>query len=110
MQLGIVGSKSRICLDVSNWCESISNCYASSFLGFNEPDLPESHEGNYISPYDAVNLWKPYIQPIKASCGTALDAPAVTNEVGCGWATDWFSQFFDNCQSPDCLFDFIPFH
>ena len=87
-----------------------SNCYAKKFLGFNEPDLPASHGGDYIAPYDASVLWKQYIQPIKGKCGVALGAPAVTNGVGPGWGTDWLRQFFGNCTSPACSFDFIPIH
>ena len=87
-----------------------SSCYASKLLGFNEPDLPVSYGGDYISPRDAANLWKQYIQPIKARCGVALGAPAVTNGVGAGWGTDWLRQFFGNCTAPSCTFDFIPLH
>ncbi|CAF1442162.1 unnamed protein product [Rotaria sordida] len=87
-----------------------SSCYATHLLGFNEPDLPAANGGDYISPYNASILWKQYIQPVKASCGTALGAPAVTNGVGSGWGTDWLLQFFGNCTSPSCSFDFIPLH
>ncbi|CAF1093485.1 unnamed protein product [Rotaria sp. Silwood1] len=87
-----------------------SSCYANYLLGFNEPDLPSANGGDYLSPYNASILWKQYIQPVKASCGTALGAPAVTNGVGSGWGTDWLRQFFGNCTSPSCSFDFIPFH
>lgn len=87
-----------------------TNCYARKLLGFNEPDLPASYGGDYISPYDAAVLWKQYIQPIKAKCGVALGAPAVTNGVGSGWGTDWLRQFFSYCQAPACTFDFIPLH
>ena len=88
-----------------------STCYAKNFLGFNEPDLPASSGGNYLSPYNASVLWKQYIQPVKTnSCKVALGAPAVTNGVGSGWGTDWLKQFFGNCTSPSCSFDFIPLH
>ena len=100
----------RTSAQVSQISQYLSGCSAAHFLGFNEPDLPASQGGNYISPSDAAVLWQQNIQPIKASCGTALGAPAVTNGVGSGWGTDWLHQFFDNCPSPDCSFDFIPFH
>ncbi|CAF1224123.1 unnamed protein product [Adineta ricciae] len=86
------------------------NCYAKRLLGFNEPDLPAANGGDYISPYNASLLWKQYIQPVKKSCGTLLGAPAVTNGIGSGWGTDWLHQFFSNCTSPACSFDFIPLH
>lgn len=88
--------------------QCFSTCYAKNFLGFNEPDLPADKGGDYISPYDASVLWKQYIQPVKKSCGTGLGAPAVTNGAGAGWGTDWLQQFFGNCTSPSCSFDFIP--
>ena len=87
-----------------------SKCYATHLLGFNEPDLPAANGGNYLSPHDASVLWKQYIQPVTAKCGTALGAPAVTNGVGSGWGTDWLQQFFGNCTSPTCTFNFIPLH
>ncbi|CAF1329169.1 unnamed protein product [Didymodactylos carnosus] len=87
-----------------------SSCYATHLLGFNEPDLPAANGGDYLSPYNASVLWKQYIQPVKTSCGTVLGAPAVTNGVESGWGTDWLQQFFSNCTSPSCSFDFIPLH
>jgi hypothetical protein len=96
--------------DASDVPAYFTNCYAKHLLGFNEPDLPVASGGNYISPYNASVLWKQYIQPVKKSCGTALGAPAVTNGVGSGWGTDWLRQFFGNCTSPSCSFDFIPLH
>jgi hypothetical protein len=101
---------SRTQADASQVPGYFTNCYAQHFLGFNEPDLPASQNGNYISPYDASVLWKQYIQPVKQSCSTSLGAPAVTNGVGSGLGTDWLGQFFGNCTSPSCSFDFIPLH
>jgi hypothetical protein len=96
--------------DASQVSAYFSSCYANHLLGFNEPDLPVANGGNYISPYNASVLWKTYIQPVKIKCGTALGAPAVTNGVQSGWGTDWLHQFFGNCTSPSCSFDFIPLH
>jgi hypothetical protein len=96
--------------DASQVPAYFSSCYARRLLGFNEPDLPASSGGDYISPYNASVLWKQYIQPVKTKCGTLLGAPAVTNGVGSGWGTDWLNQFFGNCTSPSCSFDFIPLH
>lgn len=101
---------SRTKADASKVPQYFQNCYAKHFLGFNEPDLPASQGGDYISPYDASVLWKQYIQPIKGKCGTALGTPAVTNGVGSGWGIDWLQQFFGNCTSPSCTFDFIALH
>jgi hypothetical protein len=101
---------SRTKAQASQVPQYLSSCTAKHFLGFNEPDLPAANGGDYISPYDAAVLWKQYIQPVKASCKTALGAPAVTNGVGSGWGTDWLRQFFGNCTSPSCSFDFIPLH
>lgn len=96
--------------EASKISQFLSNCAAKHFLGFNEPDLPAANGGDYISPYDASVLWKQYIEPLKKSCKTALGAPAVTNGEGAGWGTDWLQQFFSNCTSSSCSFDFIPIH
>lgn len=101
---------SRTKKEVSQVPAYFTNCYARHFLGFNEPDLPASHGGDYISPYEASVLWKQYVQPIKAKCGTILGAPGVTNGVGSGWGLNWLEQFYGNCTRPSCSFDFIPLH
>lgn len=67
-------------------------------LGFNEPDLAEQAG---LTPGDAVNAWRTYMEPF---AGTAqLGAPAVTNG-----GFDWISQFLQQCT--DCHIDFIPVH
>ena len=101
---------SRTAAEASKVPAYFSSCWGKNFLGFNEPDLPAANGGDYISPYNAAVLWKQYIQPIKAKCGIALGAPAVTNGVGSGWGVDWLRQFFGYCTFPSCSFDFIPIH
>lgn len=101
---------SRTKKEVSQVPQYFVNCYARHFLGFNEPDLPAANGGDYITPYEAAVLWRQYVQPLKAKCGTTLGAPAVTNGVGSGWGLDWFQQFLTHCTRPACFFDFIPLH
>ncbi|UJR32537.1 hypothetical protein I4U23_019999 [Adineta vaga] len=103
-------SMSRTKKEISQVPAYFTNCYARHFLGFNEPDLPASYGGDYISPYEASVLWRQYVQPLKAKCGTILGAPAVTNGVGSGWGLNWLEQFHSNCTRPSCSFDFIPLH
>lgn len=88
----------------------LSKCKANRLLGFNEPDLPESKGGYYISPFDASVLWKTYIQPMKTSCNMLLGAPAITSSTTPGMGIDWLQQFFGNCTAPECTFDFLPIH
>ncbi|CAM2717231.1 unnamed protein product [Rotaria socialis] len=100
----------RTQVDAPNILRYLSKCNHTKLLGFNEPDLPVAKGGYYISPYNASVLWKQYIQPMKNLCKMALGAPAVTSSTTPGMGIDWLQQFFGNCTSPECSFDFIPLH
>lgn len=65
-------------------------------LGFNEPDL------NNVSPQDAANTWKTWIQPLKAQ-GKKLVAPAITSSTNQGQGLSWLDQFVAACDG--CTFD-----
>lgn len=67
-------------------------------LGFNEPDRPDQAN---MSPGDAVNAWRQYMEPYHNRA--YLGAPAVSNG-GFGWLQDFLNQ----CQG--CHLDFIPVH
>lgn len=67
-------------------------------LAFNEPDRPDQAN---MSPGDAVNAWRQYMEPYKPRAW--LGAPAVSNG-----GYDWIRQFLDQCQG--CHVDFIPVH
>lgn len=70
----------------------------SHLLGFNEPERPDQVN---ISPGDAVNGWKQYMDPYAGRA--RLGAPAVSND-GYGWLQDFLNQ----CQG--CNIDFVPVH
>lgn len=78
-----------------NW---INNQGTGHLLAFNEPD----HAGQAaMSPGDAVNAWRQYMEPFHGFA--QLGAPAVTNG-----GYDWLSQFLQQCSG--CNIDFIPVH
>jgi len=74
---------------------------AKTILGFNEPDM--SGQSN-LSPGDAANIWKKYIQPLHSQ-GIKLGAPAVSAAPG---GMDWLKSFMSACSG--CTFDFVPLH
>jgi len=88
--------------DIGSLAATVKTLGAKTVLGFNEPDM--SAQSN-ISPTDAANLWKQYIQPLKAN-GVALGAPAVSSSEG---SQTWLTNFINACGST-CTFDFVPVH
>lgn len=96
--------------DVDKVYKHVSKCKSKRLLGFNEPDLPTSKGGYYISPQDAASLWKTYIEPMKKLCNIELGAPAITSSSSVGMGLDWLQQFFGNCTTSECTFDFLPIH
>jgi len=74
---------------------------AKTILGFNEPDL--AGQSN-LSPGDAANIWKQFIQPLHSQ-GVRLGAPAVSAAPG---GMDWLASFISACNG--CTIDFVPLH
>jgi len=74
---------------------------AKTILGFNEPDM--TGQSN-LSPGDAANIWKQYIQPLHNQ-GVRLGAPAVSAAPG---GMDWLASFISACNG--CTIDFVPLH
>jgi hypothetical protein len=57
-----------------------------------------------LSPGDAANIWKKYIQPLHAQ-GVRLGAPAVSSAAT---GPEWLASFISACTG--CTFDFVPLH
>jgi len=86
---------------IGGFAETVKNQGAKTILAFNEPDFDQ--ESN-ILPEDAANLWKQYLEPMKAD-GIRLGGPAVS---GGATGQPWLDQFMQNCTG--CSVDFIPLH
>ncbi|KAK4079034.1 CAZyme family GH128 [Trichoderma harzianum] len=76
----------------------INNGGSGHLLAFNEPEL--GSQAN-LSPGDAANAWRQYMEPFYGHA--QLGAPAVSND-----GYNWISQFLQACS--DCHIDFIPIH
>jgi len=74
---------------------------AHEILGFNEPE--QGGQAN-LSPGDAANLWRQYMQPM-AGKGFRLGAPAVSSAPQ---GKQWLQAFFGACGG--CQIDFVPIH
>ncbi|KAF8644421.1 hypothetical protein AX16_008481 [Volvariella volvacea WC 439] len=84
-----------------NFASAVRAQGARTVLGFNEPDFADQAN---ISPTYAAQLWRQYIEPLKAQ-GVRLGAPAITNAP---WGRPWLADFLAACTG--CSIDFIPFH
>ncbi|KAB8345964.1 hypothetical protein FH972_023016 [Carpinus fangiana] len=89
----------------SAWDSQVSKALAGGsthILGFNEPDHTEQAN---MSPADAVNAWKQYIQPYSSKA--KLISPAVTNGAA-PMGLAWLSSFLSGCG--DCTIDAVAVH
>ncbi|KAJ8514695.1 hypothetical protein ONZ45_g7804 [Pleurotus djamor] len=75
---------------------------AKTVLGFNEPDF--STQSN-LSPAQAAQLWKQYIQPLKSSLGVKLVSPGVSSAPA---GIPWLQSFISACSG--CTIDAIAVH
>ncbi|KAG5648664.1 hypothetical protein DXG03_000010 [Asterophora parasitica] len=75
--------------------------YANTVLGFNEPNQQGQSD---MSPQRGAQLWKEYIQPLKAQ-GYSLISPACTNAPS---GKQWLKDFFKACDG--CTFDGVALH
>lgn len=73
----------------------------STGQAFNEPDFASQSN---IDPTYAAQLWKQYIQPLKAQ-GVRLGGPAVTSAPS---GRPWLTTFLAACTG--CTIDFLPVH
>lgn len=76
----------------------INNGGSGHLLAFNEPE--QGGQAN-LSPGDAANAWRQYMEPFYGHA--QLGAPAVSND-----GYNWISQFLQACSG--CHIDFIPIH
>ncbi|KAH7099680.1 glycosyl hydrolase catalytic core-domain-containing protein [Auriculariales sp. MPI-PUGE-AT-0066] len=93
--------------DVQNFTATINNTLAASnvthILGFNEPNLEDQSN---LTPEKGAELWKAYIQPLKASHNLTLVSPVPTNGPT---GTVWLQNFINVCGT-DCTIDKIALH
>lgn len=85
----------------SQWNDHVNKWWnqgSKYLLGFNEPDRPDQAN---ISPGDAVNAWRQYMEPYHDRF--YLGAPAIS-----GGGFGWLQDFLNQCQG--CHLDFIPIH
>lgn len=75
--------------------------YANTVLGFNEPNQSGQSD---MSPQHGAQLWKQYIQPLKAQ-GYRLISPACTSAPS---GKTWMADFFAACDG--CTFDALAIH
>ncbi|KAI0313320.1 hypothetical protein OF83DRAFT_562929 [Amylostereum chailletii] len=85
--------------DLAAFKSTVVSGFARYALGFNEPDL--AGQAN-LSPGDAANLWKQYLEPLRSQ-GYRLISPATTT--GTGWLTN-----FNTACAGGCNYDAIAVH
>ncbi|KZV75663.1 glycoside hydrolase family 128 protein [Peniophora sp. CONT] len=69
-------------------------------LGFNEPENPAQSN---MTAQEGADLWRQYLEPLKASHGVRLGAPAPDgDEAGKTWLQDWLTLCNGGCN-PDFL-------
>ncbi|KAG6880286.1 hypothetical protein C0992_000063 [Termitomyces sp. T32_za158] len=86
---------------VSDFARIVVQGYAHTVLGFNEPNQQGQSD---MTPQRGAELWKQYIQPLKAK-GYSLISPAPTNAPS---GKTWLQQFFAACDG--CTFDGLAVH
>lgn len=89
----------------SNWAANVNAAIARGtghVMAFNEPDACGGDQ-SCMSPQQAVNAWKTYIQPFAGR--VALGAPQVTNGAS---GLPWLESFLSLCTG--CQIDFVPIH
>ncbi|QSZ30313.1 hypothetical protein DSL72_004835 [Monilinia vaccinii-corymbosi] len=89
----------------ANWVNNVNNAISrgtSHIVAFNEPDACGGDQA-CMSPQQAVNAWKTYIQPFSGR--VKLGAPQVTRGAT---GLPWLSSFLALCT--DCQIDFVPIH
>ncbi|ESZ94123.1 hypothetical protein SBOR_5477 [Sclerotinia borealis F-4128] len=89
----------------ANWVNNVNAAIARGsghILAFNEPDGCSAGQ-SCMSPQQAVNAWKTYMQPFAGR--VALGAPQVSNGAG---GLSWLESFLSLCTG--CEIDFVPIH
>ncbi|KIJ68082.1 glycoside hydrolase family 128 protein [Hydnomerulius pinastri MD-312] len=82
--------------------DTISHYHVSAVLGMNEPQ--QSAQSN-LTPSEGAQLWKSYLEPLKAQ-GVRLGSPAPSSAPS---GKTWLLDFLTECQG-GCTMDFIALH
>jgi len=82
--------------------QTISQKNVSAVLGMNEPQ--QTGQSN-LSPQDGVQMWRTYLEPLKAQ-GMRLGSPAPSSAPS---GKVWIQQFLEACAG-NCTVDFIALH
>ncbi|KAG8681747.1 hypothetical protein FRC08_015425 [Ceratobasidium sp. 394] len=95
--------------DVDSFSQAVNSASMSSngwthVLGMNEPQEPSQSN---LNPQDAANMWKTYIEPLKAANpNIRLGSPAPSSRPN---GIQWIWDFLGNCNG-GCTIDFIALH
>ncbi|CAE6428327.1 unnamed protein product [Rhizoctonia solani] len=95
--------------DVSAFAKAVTRASVASngwthVLGMNEPQEPSQSN---MSPADAANMWKTYLEPLKAgNPNLRLGSPAPSSRPN---GIQWIYDFLGNCNG-GCTVDFIALH
>ncbi|EUC57603.1 glycoside hydrolase catalytic core protein [Rhizoctonia solani AG-3 Rhs1AP] len=95
--------------DVSAFAKAVTGASIASngwthILGMNEPQEPSQSN---MSPADAANMWKTYLEPLKAgNPNLRLGSPAPSSRPN---GIQWIFDFLGNCNG-GCTVDFIALH
>ncbi|KAL0956646.1 hypothetical protein HGRIS_002779 [Hohenbuehelia grisea] len=85
----------------NNINQTLAQHHVTSILGMNEPE--QSGQSN-ISPGDAAQMWRTYLEPLRAR-GLRLGSPAPSSAPS---GKQWLYDFLGACAG--CNVDFIAFH
>ncbi|KAK7015637.1 hypothetical protein R3P38DRAFT_2543365 [Favolaschia claudopus] len=82
---------------------TLQSTNATAILGMNEPQ--ETGQSN-LTPEQAVELWKQYLEPLRAAHNVRLGSPAPSGAPG-SW--QWLTAFLQQCGE-ECTVDFLVLH
>ncbi|EGO26014.1 hypothetical protein SERLADRAFT_466941 [Serpula lacrymans var. lacrymans S7.9] len=82
--------------------ETIQNQHVTAILGMNEPE--QSAQSN-ITPAEGAQMWKSYLEPLRAQ-GVRLGSPAPSSAPS---GKTWIQDFLTACEG-GCTLDFIALH
>lgn len=66
-------------------------------MGFNEPS-DHRNKTKYISPVDAVDIWRKYMQPAAQATGLQLISPTALFDTAPDYSSEWIADFLKTCR------------